>query len=124
MLIPHLHFKGNCEQAIALYEKAFHTKVKAKDIDTAPDGKIAHASMKIHGQALFLNDGKAHFEAIGVHFDTHLIVTFKTAKELLACYEILKADGDGPAPFSEAAYSELVGNFRDKFGVYWGFMVW
>jgi len=47
MIIPHLHFCGNCEEAIALYEKAFE----------------------------------------------------------------------------KTPYSELVGNFADKFGIWWGFMV-
>lgn len=29
MLIPHLHFCGNCEKAIAVYEKAFYTKAES-----------------------------------------------------------------------------------------------
>ena|GEM_PF-6116063 len=28
MLIPVLHYEGNCADAIALYEKAFNTKTK------------------------------------------------------------------------------------------------
>lgn len=28
MLIPHLHFCGDCENVIALYEKAFYTKAE------------------------------------------------------------------------------------------------
>lgn len=28
MIIPHLHFCGDWEEAIALYEKAFHTKAE------------------------------------------------------------------------------------------------
>ena len=28
MLIPHLHFCGDCEKAIALYEKAFDRKAE------------------------------------------------------------------------------------------------
>ena len=26
MLIPHLHFSGNCKEAIPFYEKAFNTR--------------------------------------------------------------------------------------------------
>lgn len=48
MLIPHLHFDGNCMEAIDLYEKAFNTKVDTESIDYMSDGKkIAHAIMKI-----------------------------------------------------------------------------
>lgn len=28
MLIPHLHFCDNCEEAITVYEKAFRTKAE------------------------------------------------------------------------------------------------
>lgn len=37
MLIPHLHFCGDCKEAIDLYEKAFNTKIES--IDYMPDGK-------------------------------------------------------------------------------------
>ena len=50
MLIPHLHFCGNCEKAIAVYEKAFYTKAESivYNRDYAPeecldDNRIAHA---------------------------------------------------------------------------------
>ena len=64
MLIPHLHFCGNCEEAIAVYEKAFHTKAESivYSRDYAPgeysddSNRIAHAVMNIHGQKVFLND--------------------------------------------------------------------
>lgn len=57
MLIPHLHFCGNCEEAIALYEKAFQTNAESivRNHEYAPndcdgDHRIAHAVMHIHGQ--------------------------------------------------------------------------
>lgn len=120
MLIPHLHFGGICADAIAVYEKAFNTK--AEDYDHR-DGKIAHAKMKIHGQTVFLNDAFGNKDRSNDCGAVHLILTFNTTEELLACYENLKSDDNGPAPFSEQPYSKLVGNFMDKFGVLWGFMV-
>jgi len=124
MLIPHLHFCGDCKEAIGLYEKAFNTNVETETIDYMSDGKkIAHAAMNIHVQRVFLND---NFGNKDKSFDcgaVHLILTFNTVDELLACYEILKADGMTSAPFNETPYSKLVGNFLDKFGVLWGFMV-
>ncbi|MCL2047241.1 MAG: VOC family protein [Defluviitaleaceae bacterium] len=132
MLIPHLHFKGNCEKAIALYEKAFDTKVdeivRFCDYDPekwAGDNRIAHANMKIKGQAVFLNDNDCMFgnEDTSLNFPVHLIVQFQTSGELLACYEILRACSIADNPFVKTFYSELVGNFKDKFGMLWGFMV-
>ena len=120
MLIPHLHFDGDCADAIALYEKAF--KTKAEDYDYR-DNKIAHARMIIHGQMVWLNDAKEFLRnGFGIN-GAHLVLTFNTSEELLACYDIMKADDSIPVPFHEAPYSKLVGNFMDKFGVLWGFMV-
>ena len=120
MLIPHLHFCGNCAEAIALYEQAFKTKVIT--IDYAQDGKaISHALMKIHKQTIFLNDRFGNKDR-SLDCAVHLIVTFKTVKELLACYEILKEGGSELDAFHETPYSKLCGNFMDKFGVLWGFM--
>ena len=122
MLIPILHFDGNCADAIALYEKTFNTK--AEGCDYSDDKKIRHSEMIIHGQKVFLNDNKDFIRnAYGFDSTAHLALTFKTPEELLTCYEKLKIDNDQPFPFMEAPYSKLVGNFVDKIGVLWGFMV-
>ena len=120
MLIPHLHFCGDCKDAIALYEKAFNTKAEA--IEYRPDnGKIAHAEMNVHGQLVYLND---NFGNKDKSFDcaVHLIITFRTVDELTACYDVLKAGGSDVGVFHETPYSRLCGNFMDRFGVMWGFM--
>ena len=132
MLIPHLHFCGNCEKAIALYEKAFNTRideiVRNHDYDSEKytgNTQIAHANMKIHGQTIFLNDNEFFVNKENPsNFPLHLIVQFQTADELLSCYEMLKNDAEiSTTPFVKTPYSELVGNFADKFGIWWGFMV-
>ena len=120
MLIPHLHFGGDCAEAIALYEKAFGAK--AGDYDKNGE-RIAHCEMMIHGQRVWLNDAfgnKGKSPGCGA---VHLILTFDTADELLACYELLKEEDGAASPFVKTPYSELCGNFMDKFGVLWGFMV-
>jgi len=131
MLIPHLHFNGDCEKAITLYEKAFETKadeiVRNHDYDSkkyAGDMQITHASMTIHGQTVFLNDNAffANKERSST-FPVHLIVQFQTAEELLSCYEVLKKENEIKHPFVKTPYSELVGNFADKLDIWWGFMV-
>jgi PhnB protein len=121
MLIPHLHFCGDCKEAIDLYERAFKTKVET--IDYMSDGKkIAHAAMDIHKQRVYLNDNFGNKNK-SLDCAVHLIITFNTVDELLACYEILRTDDKNIHPFYETPYSKLVGNFMDKFGVLWGFMV-
>jgi len=130
MLISHLHFCGDCEAAIALYEKAFDTKVdeivRACDYDPekqAGNRQISHANMKIHGQTVFLND-RVDFCNKNKSPDgaAHLIVQFQSVEELLACYEHFKESNTIIDPFVQTFYSALVGNFIDDFGVLWGFM--
>ena len=128
MLIPHLHFCDNCEEAIAMYEKAFNTKAESivYNRDYAPneypdDNRIAHAVMNIHGQKVFLNDRFGNKDK-SLNCAVHLIVMFASVEELLACYEFFKEESTIIDPFSKLPYSELAGNFVDKFGVQWGFM--
>lgn len=128
MLIPHLHFCDNCEEAIALYEKAFHTKAESivYNRDYAPDenpddNRIAHAVMTIHGQKVFLNDRFGNKDR-SLNCAVHLIMMFPSVEELLASYEVLKEGSTVIDPFEKLPYSELSGNFIDKFGVQWGFM--
>lgn len=128
MLIPHLHFCDNCEEAIAIYEKAFNTKAESivYNRDYAPneypdDNRIAHAVMNIHGQKVFLNDRFGNKDK-SLNCAVHLIVMFASVEELLACYEFFKEESTIIDPFTKLPYSELAGNFVDKFGVQWGFM--
>ncbi|MDE5937631.1 MAG: VOC family protein [Lachnospiraceae bacterium] len=128
MLIPHLHFCDSCEEAIAIYEKAFNTKAESivYNRDYAPneypdDNRIAHAVMNIHGQKVFLNDRFGNKDK-SLNCAVHLIVMFPSVEELLACYEFFKEESTIIDPFTKLPYSELSGNFIDKFGVQWGFM--
>ena len=128
MLIPHLHFCDNCEEAIAIYEKAFNTKAECivynRDYasnEYPDDNRIAHAVMNIHGQKVFLNDRFGNKDK-SLNCAVHLIVMFTSVEELLACYEFFKEESTIIDPFTRLPYSELAGNFVDKFGVQWGFM--
>ncbi len=88
MLIPHLHFCGDCEKAITLYEKAFNTKAESivHNYDYAPDGcqgdnNIAHAVMYIHEQKIFLNDRFGNKDK-SLDCAVHLIVMFSSVSVL------------------------------------------
>ena len=68
---------------------------------------------------MFLND-RTDFAELGF---THFVVLFKTKDELMACFERFGEAVTVVDPFVWTEYSELVGNFKDRFGVMWGFMV-
>jgi len=86
MIIPHFHFYGDCADAITIYEKAFNTKVE--DVEYR-DNEVAHAEMNIHGQKVYLNDRFGNKDK-ALDCAIHIIVTFPSVEELIACYESLK----------------------------------
>jgi len=128
MILPILHFCGDCKEAIALYEKAFSTQATmvVTNSQFSPgehdDDGIAHAEMHIHGQRIMLNDRFGNKDKLP-DVPVRLIVTFNTAEELLASYEYFKEKSTIVDPLQEVSFSKLFGNFIDKFGICWGFMV-
>lgn len=127
MLIPHLHFNGNCRDAIPFYERAFGTKAEqiVYDRETSPEcphDKIAHAVMYIHGHKVFLNDRFGKKEP-STDIAIHLIVMFTSERKFLTCYEKMKENSITIDPLERLPYSSLAIQFIDKFGVQWGFMI-
>jgi len=125
MIIPHLHFAGNCKQAISVYEAAFQTKahtiVSNRQYGADEDG-IAHAEMLIHGQRVMLNDrfGKKNTDT---NIAVNLVVMFSTTEELLGCYNALREGCTVIDEMQKLSYSELFVQFIDRFGVQWCFMI-
>jgi len=121
MLIPHLHFNGNCDKAIALYEKAFNAKAEIGD---RYGEFISHAIMDVCGTRIFLND-RIDFANTSKRLDgtTHLVVLFNSKEELINCYSHFADTCITIDEFTEEPYSAWCGNFIDKFGIMWGFMV-
>jgi PhnB protein len=122
MLIPHLHFCGNCTDAIALYGKAFDTKADVLFFNGNGNGSVGHAEMRIHGIRVMLNDRFGNKDK-SANCAVALIVTFESKAELLACYETLKPGGIVVDPPEKLSYTELGLQFIDRFGVQWGFMM-
>lgn len=122
MLVPHLHFCGDCAEAIALYEKAFDTKTDVLFNSGDADGTIGHAEMRIHGSRVMLNDRFGNKDK-STDCAAAMVVIFESPTELLACYEIMKPGGFVIDPPEELSYSKLGLQFMDRFGVQWGFMV-
>ena len=120
MFVPHLHFCGDCEEAMAVYEKAFNTKPDT--VIRADDGGIIHAEMRIHGQRVMLNNRFGNKDKT-TDCAIAAVVTFDTTDELLKCYEVLKPDSTTIDGMSKESYTELAVQFLDAFGVQWAFMV-
>ena len=127
MLIPHLHFDGNCIEAIAYYEMAFGTRAEhiiyQQETSSGNEkDKVAHAVMYIHGQKVFLNDRFGKKEP-STDIAIHLILMFNSESEFLSCYEKMKENSITIDPLERFPYSSLAVQFIDQFGVQWGFMI-
>ena len=127
MLIPHLHFNGNCKEAITFYEMAFGTRAELVITEDEPSSdndkeKITHAVMYIHGQKVFLNDRFGKKEP-STDIAIHLILMFNSESEFLSCYEKMKENSITIDPLERFPYSSLAVQFIDQFGVQWGFMI-
>ena len=122
MLVPHLHFCGNCAEAITLYEKAFKTKTDMLFRSETGGGSVVHSEMQIHGMRIMLNDRFGNKNKT-TDCAVALIVTFENTDELLACYKVMISEGTVIDPLAKAEYTELGVQFLDKFGVQWAFMV-
>ena len=114
MLIPHLHFCGNCAEAIALYEKAFNTKTDVLFLNGNGDGSVGHAEMSIHGIRVMLNDRFGNKDKT-TDCAIALIVTFESTAKLLACYTVLNPGSIVIDPPKKLSYTELGLQFIDRY---------
>ena len=132
-LLPYLSFNGNCRDAIAFYEKAFNVKAEActwGDITkfdpnaVVPKGKekwIMHACINVSDGIHFqLADCDEQGKNIGTNICLQL--TYKTADEVKAVYNALKAGGKVLCELAPAFYAPLYGELVDRFGIRWSVM--
>lgn len=122
-VIPFLSVK-NCKEAIERYKKALNATVVGEisylhDFEGFEDqkDKIAHCSLNILGETVFINDDIDDEEPI--EEKTHIVLEFPTIESLDKAFKDLKEDGYLYYDLQEVPWSELCGNLRDKFNVNW-----
>ncbi|KAJ49221.1 PhnB protein [Clostridium tetanomorphum] len=124
MIIPHLHFSGECYQAMEMYIKAFDATIKEIIfIDKEkPEKGVLHAEMLIHGQRVMLNDNRSEDCDIAFPY-VQLVVIFENEVELKKAFEILKDEQKVICPMKATDFTSCTVGFWDKYGIRWGFMV-
>lgn len=124
MLIPHLHFHGECYRAIQSYVEAFDATIN--DIvfidKEEPEKGVLHAEISIHCQRVMLNDNRSDNCFVDFPF-AQLVVVFEHEKELKYAFDILKDEEKVVSPMRAADFSACTVGFWDKYGIRWGFMV-
>lgn len=133
LVTPTLHFYGQCEEAIGLYQKAFGLQMNYllyyADADpqdwnfsltSEQRNYVYHAEAVIGKQRIMLADEIGP----GVPGNTALFltITFETDDQVKQAYETLKESGSIIHPLRSTTYSSCMATVVDKFGFRWGLM--
>ena len=136
-ITPFLIFGGQCNHAMELYEKAFGAKVTIKTLysqanpkdfqcnDEAEKDFVFHAEMTIDRQRIMLCDdseGSLGDGMVARSTELGICVTFDSADEVKAAYEIMSEGATIYAPMCSTTYSSCYVNLMDKFGIRWALM--
>ncbi|MGZ7049853.1 MAG: VOC family protein [Methanobacterium sp.] len=128
---PYLYFKGECQEAIELYKRAF--KIEKSDImrfsDLSPDIEVP---MEIsEGQKDWILQATLPFgdnfirmsDSIGELNDASSdrvgIVVEDNADMVKHAFEVLSEEGNVSMPMQETFFSPAYGIVYDKYGVMW-----
>jgi PhnB protein len=131
-IVPNLHFTGECEKAIELYEKAFKGKktvfLRYKDADpqdmdealsTEQQDYVYHAEMLIGNQRFILNDSTGELPN-GINLS--LLISFDRKEDVLEAFALLKDGATILRPLEATTYSSCFVSLVDRFGVRWELM--
>lgn len=133
IITPNFNFAGRCEEAIALYQKAFNAKVGCllrysdgnksdwdKKLTPEQENYIYHAELFIGDQRIMMCDNMDVDLAKSTALS--LTVTFDTKDEVKQAYNILREDSETIYQMQSTTYSSCMVVFIDKFGFRWGLM--
>ncbi len=128
---PNFHFPGNCKQTVELYKKAFGAEIKILlcDSDVNPEdwksddcdnSFVYHAEIIIGNQRIMMTDDTSNAAPKGN--TVSLVLTFETADEVKAAYEIVSRGCKIIYPMQSTSYSSCFVSLIDKFGIRWELM--
>jgi len=134
-MTPGLGFRGQCNQAIALYQKAFgaevvtkihYSEADPKDLQCKEEQKdfVYYAEIVIGNQLISLGDDAEGVlgENTGKASATSLLIEFETVGELEAAYAVMAEGATVITPMGSTTYCTGYVSFVDKFGIHWDFM--
>lgn len=133
MLTPNFHFYGNCEEAMALYTRAFGAQVDvllrysdanpadfSMPLTDAQKKLVYHAIMHIHGYRVMMSDEMSGEKPAQAPLS--LVVTLDTKDEVMAAYAVLSEGAQIVHPMEDTTYSDAFVSLIDRFGFRWEIM--
>jgi len=137
-LTPGLGFRGQCKEAIALYEKAFgaelltkllYSDANPKDLQYKEEEKdfIFYSEMVIGNQLISLGDdsgGILDESTKGKASAISLLVEFESVEALEAAYQVLAEGATIVTPLNNTGTTYCSGyvSLVDQFGIHWDLM--
>ena len=128
---PYLTFKGECGEAIELYERAFKTKaheiMRYSDMPQSPDNPmqiqdsqknwILQATLPFGDNFIRMSDSIRELNDAST--DRIGIVVESSVDIVKHAFEVLAEEGKVSMPLQETFFSPSYGIVYDKFGVMW-----
>lgn len=121
MLVTHIYFNGQCNQAIELYKRVFNATVRTL-IEDSSHLFVVHAEIIIHNELLMLNDF-GNNDGISKSGGYQLSVQFDNEAALQKAYATMQNGSVTIEPMQSTEYSPCVVRFIDMFDVRWAFWV-
>ena len=131
-IVPNLHFKGDCEAAIELYERAFgairtvllrYKDANPLDQDEEANSEIQdyiyHAEITLGSRRMMLNDNTSEIPS-GINVS--LLILFDTVEAVENAYQVLKDGARIIVPITETTYSACFVSLVDRYGIRWELM--
>lgn len=132
-ITPNFNFRGNCYEAIRLYQQAFHGEITVlirnrdaiwedshNHLSAQDKELIYHAEMRIGSQRIMMCDNTELADMPSSALS--LTVTMDTQAEVMQAYETMKVDAKIIYPLQSTSYSSCFVSFFDKFGFRWTIM--
>ncbi|WP_238323049.1 VOC family protein [Gorillibacterium massiliense] len=119
-----MHFKGNCEEAIALYKEALEatvTEILYDDFDSSAR-EILHTEINIHGHRVMMNNRRDEESNANFPF-AQFVIAFSRRSDLERAFDLMKDENLIVAPMRQTDFTACTVGFWDKFGIRWGFIL-
>jgi PhnB protein len=126
-LTTHLHFGGNCAEALRFYEEHLGAKVlfsmtyeqmpKPKNIPPGCEKGVLHASIRIADATIMAGDAPPdRFQPMR---SAYLALSVDSIEDAERIYALLSEGGEIILPMAETFYAFRFAMLRDKFGTLW-----
>ncbi|MCB1334170.1 MAG: VOC family protein [Roseivivax sp.] len=128
MILPYLHFQGDCREAMTLYQQVFGGELQLMGYDAFPgealeggEGRVMHGRLVTKDHGILM--GSDFRDGMGdPQKAVSITVATETEAEARRLYDALGDGGDVIMPYAATFFSAGFGMMRDRFGTHWMLM--